>query len=406
MLSLVLMLRKSMNSWYGLTCTLLLHASGCCNAFQPVASKISARCHPSRTPASAIGTGSFIHHARTQAQRSWLQPLTIHPYSRSFVVEQLGAVADDFHTESESSSFLVRQSVPATTPADASLLTTRLHPFTQILKRALSKMFSWKSYLGLNSFRRKLATVALAMVLLVFNASSAWAVTGGRMGGGSFKSSPSRSSSGGGGMGRTSTLSRPSPSGRVYFPPPSRIIRHHHYGPSAPIIVNSFSDSRGFYAPTPAIVNTRIMTKDILVLTGTGVLLVYAFRNNYRRNNDYGDVGPLGPGTTVGSVTVALDVPNRSDPENILSKLSRMSMTADTTSKQGLQDLLSAVALELLRQEKAITSAYARSNHYTITGQAEREFQMLSVQSQSKVDRLIGMYQIIVPAPQFSGSQV
>ena len=127
-------------------------------------------------------------------------------------------------------------------------------------------------------------------------------------------------------------------------------------------------------------------------MTGTGMLLAYGYRSNRNRENNNGADGLLGSGYTVGSMTVSIDVPDRSSSDNILHKLNQLAMSADTMTKRGLQDLLSSVTLELLRQEQSITSAYTQSKSYPIMGQAEREFQVLSVASQSKVDRLTGTF--------------
>jgi Protein of unknown function (DUF1517) len=260
------------------------------------------------------------------------------------------------------------------------------------------------------SIRRIIAAIVIAFALTL-STPAAWAVSGGRMGGGSFKGSSGGSMGGGG---RTSTLSRPQSSHTML--PPRRTPQY--YGttvrPPSPIIINSYGNR--WYAPTheTAIANTRVTAKDIVVMTGAGALLVYGMHNNYKnRYQGDGAMGPgglLGLGYTVGSLTVALDVPNRSDPENILSKLSRLSTTVDTISRKGVQDMLSEVSLELLRQEKAITSAYAQFNAYPISGQAEREFQVLSVSSQSKVDRLTGTFLVLAPVrfryPMCSAGQV
>jgi hypothetical protein len=140
-------------------------------------------------------------------------------------------------------------------------------------------------------------------------------------------------------MHRTTTLPRP----------PTRI--YHHTGPSLPrppIIINTYPSMGTWYnGPRftqqhhPDIINSRISTKDILILTGTGLLLAYGFRNNFRLPSSEDD-SRLGPGITVGSLTVAMEVPNRDDPNNILAKLSRISMSADTESQRGIQDLLSS----------------------------------------------------------------
>jgi hypothetical protein len=48
------------------------------------------------------------------------------------------------------------------------------------------------------------------------------------------------------------------------------------------------------------------------------------------------------------------------------------------------------VALELLREESAITSAKTTSSHFRSTNQADREFQRISVQERSKFDKETG----------------
>ena len=257
---------------------------------------------------------------------------------------------------------------------------------SQVSSLRCTSLFKLGKRFNMHQARRAILTVSFALMILfhafVPNAVNA-AVSGGRMGGGSFKQSSSPSA------GRVSTLSRPSlPSprtGGIYTTPS---IMHR-----TPIIINSFSGSRGWYAPThdSALITSRVSTKDIILVTGTGMLLAYGFRNNRLRGNGDGTDGLLGSGYTVGSMTVSIDVPDRSSTDNILHKLNLLAMSADTMTKRGLQDLLSSVTLELLRQEKSITSAYTQSKSYPIMGQAEREFQVLSVASQSKVDRLTGM---------------
>ena len=255
------------------------------------------------------------------------------------------------------------------------------------IARRFNNLFQRQKFFPLHHLRRTILMLSFALMisLHVFfpNAVNA-AVSGGRMGGGSFKQSSSAASSG-----RVSTLSRPllpTPRSGIYTSPMMQ--------QRTPIIINSFSGNRGWYAPThdSALIMSRVSTKDIILVTGTGMLLAYGFRNNRRRGSGDGTDSLLGSGYTVGSMTVAIDVPDRSSTDNILHKLNLLALSADTMTKRGLQDLLSSVTLELLRQEKSITSAYTRSKSYPIMGQAEREFQVLSVASQSKVDRLTGMY--------------
>jgi Protein of unknown function (DUF1517) len=237
---------------------------------------------------------------------------------------------------------------------------------------------------------KTVASLILALLCAFGNVSAAAAVTGGRVGGGSFNS---RSSS-------SSAPSRSRPQSYSYSTPRPYTPRYSY--PRPMILAPSFPGLSEWYAPSRStlIVNTRVSAKDIAILTGAGVLLSYGYRNNLQRRQMGEDGGPLGPGYTVGSVTVALQVPDRSaDSHNILRQLSQWSMSADTVTRKGLQDLLSSVALELLRNEPFIQSAVAQSKPYAIAGQAEREFQVLSVASQSKVDRLTGtfVFDVVVP---------
>lgn len=52
------------------------------------------------------------------------------------------------------------------------------------------------------------------------------------------------------------------------------------------------------------------------------------------------------------------------------------------------------MAIELTRQQSSIDSAYVNADYYRSTGQAEREFQLLSVKGRSKVDRLTGTFEV------------
>jgi hypothetical protein len=124
---------------------------------------------------------------------------------------------------------------------------------------------------------------------------------------------------------------------------------------------------------------------------------------SYNKQPDI-SAGPLGRGVTVASLTVQLDVPNRDDPNSILNKLHALSLSADTSTRKGVQDLLSAVAIELLRQQKSIGSAHTVSTNYPVQGQAEREFHLLSVKGRSKVDRLAGKASLLrlEPLPESS----
>lgn len=94
----------------------------------------------------------------------------------------------------------------------------------------------------------------------------------------------------------------------------------------------------------------------------------------------------LGPGVSVASLTVALEVPDRKDGDNILSRIRKLSQTANTSTRKGVQDLVNNVSLELLRQTPSMHSATSYSKHYGDDGKASRDFQRLSVDARSKFD--------------------
>eukprot|EP00814_Leptocylindrus_danicus_P010346 CAMPEP_0116028964 /NCGR_PEP_ID=MMETSP0321-20121206/15803_1 /TAXON_ID=163516 /ORGANISM="Leptocylindrus danicus var. danicus, Strain B650" /LENGTH=429 /DNA_ID=CAMNT_0003503141 /DNA_START=30 /DNA_END=1320 /DNA_ORIENTATION=+ len=98
-------------------------------------------------------------------------------------------------------------------------------------------------------------------------------------------------------------------------------------------------------------------------------------------------ISPLGKGVSVVSFSVALNVPRRDDPSSILSYLKRTSDYADTGSRSGLQNLVSQVALELLRQRKSVVAASSQYKHYKSTDDATREFNRWAITQRSKYEK-------------------
>jgi hypothetical protein len=47
-------------------------------------------------------------------------------------------------------------------------------------------------------------------------------------------------------------------------------------------------------------------------------------------------------GSTIASITIAIDVPNKADPDSILLKLKKISQASNTNSNRGLRDLVTA----------------------------------------------------------------
>jgi uncharacterized membrane protein len=101
----------------------------------------------------------------------------------------------------------------------------------------------------------------------------------------------------------------------------------------------------------------------------------------------------LGLGTTVAQISVALEVPNRDDSNSILNALQRLSQTAKTDSRVGIQSLTSQVALELLRRKSSIVSAATRSQHFSSSSssssssKAQCEFNARAIEERGKFEQ-------------------
>jgi uncharacterized membrane protein len=128
---------------------------------------------------------------------------------------------------------------------------------------------------------------------------------------------------------------------------------------------------------------------EVLLLAGTGILIASRLAGkDYGRDDEH--TSALGPGFSVVSVIVALDVPNRDDPSSILTKLKSQALTTKTDSRGGVQDMMSQTALELLRQEKSIVSVDSSYRHFRTFNEAERDFNRLTINQRSKFDRETG----------------
>jgi len=92
----------------------------------------------------------------------------------------------------------------------------------------------------------------------------------------------------------------------------------------------------------------------------------------------------LGPGVSVAEISVALEVPDRDSPNSILSALDRLSATAKTDSRVGIQNLTSQVAIELLRRKLSIAAASTRAYHCKDENKAQREYNNISIQQRGK----------------------
>ena len=92
--------------------------------------------------------------------------------------------------------------------------------------------------------------------------------------------------------------------------------------------------------------------------------------------------------TTVFKCNVALEVPNRDDPNSILSVLDRMAkVTAKTDTRKGVVTLTKQVALELLRRKSSIYSAAGMIQQYKNDKEAQRTYNQWSIQERSKFEQ-------------------
>lgn len=234
------------------------------------------------------------------------------------------------------------------------------------------------------------AVMAMALALLPFDADAA--MSGGRMGGSyarpmQTRSMPRSSSYGRGGYSSGySSYSRRS----TTIVSPTVVTPGYGFGynPFFPGVYGG-----GYYGGGAMAVGWGGPSLfDILLLGG----LLYAATNFFRGSTesssvmdwvDSDTVTALGSGTSVVQLSVAMEVPNRDDPNSILSVLNRLSQTSKTDSRVGIQNLTSQVALELLRKKSSIVSASSNYQHFGNRAKADRHYQNLSIQERGKFEQ-------------------
>lgn len=241
------------------------------------------------------------------------------------------------------------------------------------------------------------ATSLMVLGSLALNPLQANAiVSGGRMGG-SFGGSTYNSA--------PSSRLYTSPSSSVYSRGLSRGFSSGYYSSGPRIMANTFISPSPFYSPLlmpryfgPMGGGVTVVSRGPNILdfvTTAGFVLFSAFIWNSMLN-----VGPetlarnmktsssvLGDGADVLRLSIAIDVPRREDPHSILSVLHRLSRSTKTDSRTGVQNLVSQVAVELLRRKQSIVAASSSYKHFTDPSKAQREFDELSVQERSKFEK-------------------
>ena len=217
----------------------------------------------------------------------------------------------------------VVREVPELQPCHSRTPSKMLAVLSPVSPRSKHRLRNWVRLFrrNLKMFRRRMAAIVVALAfVLLSHTGVAHAVSAGRAGGSFGKSS------------RSPPISRSAPKRTNYYRP--------RY--SSPIVITSgpsiYTNSYG-YAIRRA--DRGMSPAEIAVLATVGSVMVYGFVNSkeYRRNSD--SSSPHGPGSTSASLTVALNVPRRNDSSNILRALQRLADRADTSTRKGVQDLLS-----------------------------------------------------------------
>jgi len=95
----------------------------------------------------------------------------------------------------------------------------------------------------------------------------------------------------------------------------------------------------------------------------------------------------LGSGVSVVKLSVGMNVPQRKSSRSVLNYLNKLARTAQTDSRVGLQNLVSEVALELLRQRASIFAASSSSQHFADPDKAKRAYNNLAIIERGKFER-------------------
>ena len=278
----------------------------------------------------------------------------------------------------------VTPSSPIVEKKEDNKLTDPAASFFESLFQNLQNIFGNDQGSGL-----KIAALAMAVALAFLPLPSDAAMSGGRMGGSFSAPSQSRSYSGG-------SYSRGYSQGYSsgYYSRPSVTI-----APSFGYSPFGFGFGNPFYYGGPgAITYSRGPGFfELLLFGGFAFAVASVFLNSATRSASSSFGGSwtdslaasssLGSGTSVVQLSVALEVPNRDDPNSILGVLERLADTARTDSRVGVQNLTSQVALELLRRRSSIVSASSSYKHFGDRNKAQREFQAKSIRERSKFEK-------------------
>ena len=201
-------------------------------------------------------------------------------------------------------------------------------------------------------FIKPLLTGALVLSLVLSQAQGAWAASGGRMGGGSFR-----------------MPSRPMPS-RTYAPP---------------------GGGGGYYPGGGGFGMPFLIPSIGIGLGGSGLLSLLVFMavagflvNTFRSMQSDGGLGGAGGYEANPTVSVAkLQVGLLSDARSLQADLNRIAEIADTGTKAGLTQVLQETTLALLRHPEYWIYAADQSKTTSLNA-AEGQFNQLAIAERSK----------------------
>jgi uncharacterized membrane protein len=226
--------------------------------------------------------------------------------------------------------------------------------------------------MGFRLFKRVASLMVVPILLgniLLVSPYPAEAASGGRIGGGSFRSSPSPRSYGGGG----SRYRGSGGYGGGYAPVPyGGGYGGGYYGGGGfgfPFIVPIFGFGGGLFG--------------LLLLMAVGGLLANALRGG--NGSTPGGFSEESPALARGPVTLAqVQVGLLPAAKDLQADLRRLAATADTSTPAGLRQVLQETSLSLLRNPELWVYANAEAAQVSITS-AEDTFNRLSMQERSKL---------------------
>ncbi|PIK91496.1 hypothetical protein SYN65AY6LI_04085 [Synechococcus sp. 65AY6Li] len=191
---------------------------------------------------------------------------------------------------------------------------------------------------------RPLLAIALALILALAPVSAVWARSGGRIGGGSF---------------RSPTFSAP----RSVGPRSAPVYPSYGGGFGFPLVVPFFWGGGG-----------GLLT--LLLLIGAGSFLVRSLRSAVSED---GDEGVADPPVTLAQVKVGLLASAR----QLQKDMNALALEADTQSPEGLSQLLQEVTLGLMRYSDYWAYGHAQAEKLPLS-RAESLFYQASLQERSK----------------------